>query len=459
MSTAGSPRTRRLRLFVKAIVGAAIARPIVLLCTLAQTPIALHALNPEGFGFWLTLTAILNTLSIADLGLSLGAQNKVSIFLGKNDLESARCIYLLALKALGGIGALLIVLLVPIAFRIDWAAVFHLDANANRDQALACILYSIGFLGLSIPLNAGQKLAAGLQLSWIASTAAALGNVGSLACVALAAAADLPLAWFIGLAMLPLLLSNLVLTAYLFHRHGWSFRSDGSSFDRQEIISLARSGLLFFFPQLGAVLVFALPSVILAFMLGSEAVTPFGLGLRVCAIVSQLFATFLSPLWPAYAEANARHDYRWIKTAYLASTAFTIVGAGIACSALAFWGTDLIHFWIGASEGLPSFLLMGSLAAWTFLTTVGTAHACFLNGLGILRGQATYGFISALVSVALIVPLVHAIGADGVALALLLGYAAINCPGFIVETLFTLRNLPAAKQSAAENPSVSGSSV
>jgi len=408
---------------------------------------------------WLTLTAILNTLSIADLGISLGVQNKVSQYLGKDDLESARRVCLLALKGLFAIGALLFISLGPLAFLIDWTAVFQLDIAVNRNQAPLCVLFCAGFLGLNIPLSLSQKLAVGLQLSWIASASSAIGSLACLASVVLAAAIDLPLAWFIGLAMLPLLLSNLLLIVYLFRRLGWSFRSDGSSFDRQEIISLARSGLLFFFPQLGAVLVFALPSVILAFMLGSEAVTPFGLGLRFFAIISQLFSMVLTPLWPAYAEANARSDYRWIKMAYLASTAFTVVGSGIACCALAFFGENLIRLWTGASTGLPSPLLLQLLAGWTFLTTVGAAHSCLLNGLGVLKGQATYGFTSAIVSVALIVPLAHALGEAGVALALLLGYAAINCPGFIVETLFTLRNLPAAKQSAAENPSVSGSSV
>ena len=72
---------------------------------------------------------------------------------------------------------------------------------------------------------------------------------------------------------------------------------------------------------------YVFPPILLAAKLGSTAVTPYNLILRVLSLTTLSLGLFLTPLWPAYGEAKVRGDFQWIKKTYIRSLIATALFA------------------------------------------------------------------------------------------------------------------------------------
>jgi O-antigen/teichoic acid export membrane protein len=431
---------RRQSQLLKAALSASLTRPFVLVCSLAQTPIALHGLDKEGFGFWVTLTAILNTLAAADFGLGLGMQNRVSHLIGTERPIAAQRLFSMVFLSLVALGAAFFLILLPFVLRVDWASVFKLSDPSVVAGARWCVLFSLFYFAASIPLTSAQRLAAGMQLSWAIPLFNALASVVALALVAAAVFLRLNILPVIAAGMLPLLASNIGLYVLVARKTKWRFAIPERA-TWTEFPAVAKAGFLFFIPQIGSALLFAAPPFILASILGSAAVTPLNLGQRLTGVVVQVSSFFLAPLWPAYADASARKDAPWIRSTFLKSIWITLVAAAMCCFVTALFGPTIITLWVNRPADAPDSQLMMLLSAWTFLMCIGQCVASFLNGLGVLRGQSIYGFATAIVGLALLVPFVERFGVHGLPASLLVAYLFINAPGAAFETFLTLRRL------------------
>ena len=402
-----------------------LGRAVSMLCTLAQVPIALHYLGKESFGLWITLTGVVAMLNFADLGIGLGMQNKISAAYGRDDMAQAREIFLTGFALLAAVALAVFGIGCSIGWGLDWASFFKIEAVELRPHVRDGLLVVFAAFCLGIPLSAAQKLAVALQLGWLQALGGLVGSIISLILVACAALLKLTIVPFLAVAVLPPVLVNLGLLQRLFVRLNWRFAMEGRA-ARPHVREIFRAGTLFLIPQIASTMVVSAPAVILSSMLGAAAVVPFNLTQRLLGMICQLQGVFIGPLWPAYAEAQARGDHQWIRQAFRRSLFYSLFSAILPCLVFGFIGRPLILLWTQRPEALPSPQLLWFLCLWSMVTAAGAPCAMFLNGLGRLAGQAIYGTTTAVLSLVLMPIMTQRAGAAGIPLALILAYVPIN---------------------------------
>ncbi len=432
-------RQRRNRLIALATLSASAARVVTLGVHLVQLPVALHYLSTEAFGLWMTLVGTVQILSFADLGLGLGLQNKVSAAFGKDDQQAICDLLYTGRRLLTQIGLLLLVLGLPLCLLLPWGAYFNVQDSALAPQtgpALAVVF--VGF-ALGLPLMAGVRFATGLQLGWVNGLGTCATSVLTLLSVFLGGALQLPFAWFVALTVAPPLLVN--------GGVGWAAkRSLGLSFKRLKPVyradivgDLRRQGVLFLVPQLSTSALAAAPAVMLSSVLGPAAVTPFSVCQRLGTAAFSLIYIPVNSLWPAYAEAQSRGDHAWVLRTFKRSLVYSASVGALTGAGLVLVGEPLIHLWTRQEAAVPTPGTLMAFGAWLAVSGTFASVTVFLNGSGVLKGQALGGALSALAMVLCTPPLIAWLGVAGAVLGMLLSWMLFSCPLMLRDLRRTLR--------------------
>jgi O-antigen/teichoic acid export membrane protein len=145
-------------------------------------------------------------------------------------------------------------------------------------------------------------------------------------------------------------------------------------------------------------------------------------------IATQPMLILNGPLWPAYADADARNDRAFIRKTLVSAASVTLVYTASSVLLLAWGSAPLLRRWTGGAVAPPAEIVY-ALGVWTIVAAMANCFAMFLNGMGILKPQV----IAVLVIIAIGVPLkflvARALGID----AMIYIFSA-----FFVVTLVTL---------------------
>jgi O-antigen/teichoic acid export membrane protein len=153
----------------------------------------------------------------------------------------------------------------------------------------------------------------------------------------------------------------------------------------------------------------------------------------------------VSPLWPAYGEAQARRDLPWIRRTLRRSLLLAAAVSVPAALLLALVHRPVIRLWVGP-QIQPTFWLIIGIAAWTVMGSIGNALAMFLNGLHVFRFQVIIGLSMAIANLALSIWLARTIGLPGVIWGTVISYGLLTiipCWFYIPRMLDRLAKDPA----------------
>ncbi|MEI9987422.1 MAG: hypothetical protein WDN69_32345 [Aliidongia sp.] len=135
----------------------------------------------------------------------------------------------------------------------------------------------------------------------------------------------------------------------------------------------------------------------------------------------------LTPLWPAFSEALARHDLPWVRRTLLLALAAGAGGGGLVAASLAVITNPAVHLWVGPALTVPTSLLIAN-ALWLTLIGTGNAFGMLLNGAGIVRLQIVAALSYSAVAFGLKLILPHYLGDAGIVWATVIGYGGIVVP-------------------------------
>ena len=317
---AGGAGGKRERSVLAFFATSLLARGTGIVCQLVQVPLALHYLGKEMFGLWITLASFSYMLTVADFGIGLGAQNRITAHYALDEQRAARRVFLTAVTALGAMSLALTLLVLPACLLVDWPKLLKLTEPAAiaqaRGAALAAALCCTG----GIVLSMGQRLAFAVHRSWLNNVELTLVGVCNVTGVYLASRLHLGLSAFILAVYLPGCVINVFLNFGLFGSLGWFRRLappadetvHSAWLDLAELRGIVKTGSLYFVQQLCALSLFTAPAVLISTILGASAVVPFNLSQRLFSLLLVIPNGILPPLWPAYAEAKAKGDWTWI---------------------------------------------------------------------------------------------------------------------------------------------------
>jgi len=402
-------------------VTAAAARGVALAAMLISVPLTLGYLGPERFGLWMTVVAVIAMLGFADFGLGNGILNAVSHASGRNDRQAIHQSVSNGILMLTAIGAMvLFAFLIAYQF-VPWPAVFNVHTETAAIESGPVVLVLLACFVATLPLGATHKIQLGLQQGYWGNLWEAVGGVVGLLGIVVAIQLEAGLPW-IALAMAgsPLIF-RAVNTLAFFGYQETALRPRFRHFDFSAIRRLVRTGSLFFVLQLAVIVGFQSDNIIIARIMGVEAVAGYDVALKLSTLPAMFIGFVVVAQWPAYGEALTRGDSGWIRQTFVRTLRLSLLFAIPFALFLLFWGDALIRIWAGP-EVVPSATLLIGISVWSVLLVLGTVIAALLNGLHVVKFQAINASLMATANILISIYLVGKIGVAGAILGTISAY-------------------------------------
>ena len=432
-----------LTFFVTSLSG----RGIGILCQLVQVPLALRYLGKEAFGVWVTLNSISYLISFSDFGLGMGAQNQITEALGVGDFPKARRLFTTTLVFLCVVAAGLAAVGLPVFLLLRWGPLFKLH-DPVLIRAMPGAMSSFLVLAcLNIPLGLSRRLTYATQRAWLDNISTVVGSLTSLAGVFLGARLGLTFPHYVLVTWVPNLVIGLTMLAYLRGKLDW-LRQEAPWFDRATLHGLLNLGVLFGVQQICTLVLFGAPSLVISTLVGAAAIAPYNLVQRIYNLFQTLQNAFLLPLWPAYADAKAKGDWRWMGRTLQRSLVATFGITVLPMIGIAFVMKPLLRLWTGTDGALPTTGLVIALLAWNVVQSVQQPFGFFLAGVSEVRRNTVYSLLTAIVAGALMFLLAPRFGINGIVWGLVIGTTAFSLCGSAYEVRKYFRELAARDRAA-----------
>jgi O-antigen/teichoic acid export membrane protein len=159
-------------------------------------------------------------------------------------------------------------------------------------------------------------------------------------------------------------------------------------------------------------------------------------------VISMVIMSAMAPLWPAYGEALARHEFGWVTKTLKRSIILVLAVSVPANIILVLFSDRLLRLWVG-NKVTPSLLLLVGLALWSIVSAISVPISILLNGAGIMKAQAIIATISSTTNLALSVFLTYRLGVVGVCLGSAVTQLLIVFPAYAVLVPRLLKKLTA----------------
>lgn len=417
----GRANERHRRVALTALASAS-AKAISVLTALVAAPLAFNYLGEDRFGLWRTISSVILMLTFADLGVGSGLLNLISAAHGKSDRASAQKSVSSAFFLLSGIAVFLAVIFFILYPHMDWPRLLNVSStDAILEAGPAVFAFAVCFL-INLPLGIIPRIQLGHQEGFINSVWAMGGNLLALGALLVAMTLHAGLPWLVlAMAGAPVL-ATLFNGAILFSRRRPWLAPRWSEARGEAIRSLFKLGAIFFVLQLSFAFSYTVDNLVISEIFKNQKlVAQYSLVAQMFSFAPMILEMFLSPLWPAYAEAVARGDVAWVKKTLHRSVLMSVGFAAVVSLALVFFGDEILRLWI-RNEIHPPFLLLLGFGVWTVFSVAGNALAMFLNGSGAIKFQAACAVVLAVVGLMGKIVLAHRFGLAGIIWATVAAY-------------------------------------
>lgn len=393
-------------------VTAGAAKAAALAAMLISVPLTLAYLGPERFGLWMAISAVIAMLGFADFGLGNGIMNAVSHASGRNDDRTIHESVSNGIIMLAATGGLILLIFLAVYPYVPWPSVFNVTSStAARESGPVVLVLLICFIA-TLPLGATQKIQLGLQQGYWGNLWETVGSVLGLLGIVVAIQLQAGLQWIaLSMAGIPLVFRALN-TLVFFGYQEKALRPRVSHFDFDVIRRLVRTGFLFFVLQLAVIVGFQSDNIIIARILGVEAVAGYDVALKLSTLPAMFIGLIVVAQWPAYGEALTRGDSDWIRRTFIRTIRLSLLFAIPFAVVLFTWGDTVIRAWAGP-EVVPTTALLAGMSIWSVMMVLGSVIGALLNGLHVVRFQAINSLLMATANILLSIYLVGKIGVVG----------------------------------------------
>jgi O-antigen/teichoic acid export membrane protein len=381
--------------------------------TLLIMPLLLKVLGPARFGVWGAAASLAWLAGIVDLGMGAALVTAVANATALHREDDARRYITGALLAGSGLAALILILAT--------AAVL-----AGVPQAGGTYLIAIIGLALNIPLSGASSLWTALQKGYVSGFWELVQTLLTTVALVVATLVSTDVRVYVAIVYCGLVLANVGSLAHFLLRHP-ELRPRGVDHPRKAAQSVAGMGMMYF--ALGVVggLSYLLDNVFALELLGPEASARMTVALRICLTALGILAVIAHPLWPAFAEAAARGDKRWIRRGLVRGSMLLVAVAVLGSMVLLAAGGPFLRWWMRADLGIGRNLLW-AMAVWIVMLAVARVPLLLLNALSVVRFQVLVCLIATPTAIALKVFLSDRLGVAGILWATTVSLVFITVP-------------------------------
>jgi O-antigen/teichoic acid export membrane protein len=448
-SDRGKTRYRRI---AAATVSGVVGKGSSLLASALTIPLAVRYLGAEGYGLWVTISSAATMFLVMDIGIANTLTNLISEAYALDDRQKAVTSFSTALWVLISISTLLGLGAWAAWPHIHWVAVFHvlnpgLAAETSRAMAVTFVLFLV-----ALPAGLAAKVLGGYQEMHAANLFAAAGSLLGLAGTAAVIAAHGSLPWMLAAFAGAPVVANIGCLLWICLIHKPWMRPALRHFDPAIINSIFRTGSQFFIIQVAGLVVFNSDSLIISHYLTPAQVTSYNVTWRIASYITAVPILLVPTLWPIYAEANARGDLQWIRSAYVRTRRLTLTIVATGCVSMLFAGKVVIRFWAGQAA-VPGTHLLHLMCVWMFILAITLYQSCLMGAVNRVQRQALFTIIAAAANLGLSILWVRRFGPAGVLFATILSYLLFIVVTRSMEVRRILRgDFQSAPALASEHP-------
>ena len=358
-----------------------------MLISFLYVPLLLNSLDSDDYAIWLTLTSIISMLGLFDIGLGNGLRNRLAAAIANNDINKGRQLVSTAYVCIVGLILLLLFIFLTVNIFIDWNVILNAHKQNERElNELVIIVFSSFFAQFALSLLGSVLFA--IQKPAISSFLSFISHLISLMIVAVLSKhfrvnSLLILGSAISLVTpVVLFISSVVLFTGKFK--GISPRI--SYFNKQLIPEILSLGVIFFLLQIITLLLFQSNNLIIAHVVGNEAVIEYNIVYKYMYSLVIIFNMIATPLWSATTEAYEKKDYNWIINTNYALLKIALIMSLIGVVMLIF-AQPVYTLWlhnpnVTINNSTNILLLLNSIAMMFY-----GSYGYLLNGVGKMRIQ------------------------------------------------------------------------
>lgn len=390
LENAAKARDRSVRV---GILAGVFGRIVGLLAPFLIMPAMLEHLGKVNFGIWMTAVSVTSMALFMDFGIGNGLLTKLSKAFGENDTFSMRRLISTGYGALVLMALFVsIVLLVVILLGNEKGGALQ---TATEGGGWIIFITGFSFL-LGIPVSIIQRIMLAHQMTVSSNVWQIFGSIiGVVSCYAVVNAQLSAEAAVTAYSMSPIV--AWILATLVFFKKNKNIRPSFQDFSFVNAKELMALGSHFFFLSIITSVSLNSDNLIIATVLGADAVTEYVIPAKLASVLGLLVTTMFLPLWAANGDAIARKDFEWVRQT---SRRMTIVGGlAVGCAGffLAIFSDQIIALWMGRyfSNGM---MVVAGLAVMYLFFAVASPHNMILNGVGEvgiqIKAWSLYLFIS-----------------------------------------------------------------
>jgi len=424
---------------------ASVSKVVSLATSILTVRLTFRYLGPERYGIFITITSIVMMLGFADLGISNGLVNLVADAIGREDRHAAREAVAGAFRMLGAIALVLGVMAAAAYPFLHTGALFNIHTPSAIHEAGPALAVFFGCFLLQLPLGAVRGTQGGMQQGYLNSLWTSLGTLLSLGAVLLA------IEMRAGLAMLVLSISGPPVLAGILNGvelFGFSHRDLAPDLrdSRPGVMRyLLHTGAMFFLQQLGYCVGMQTDNVVIAQIMGAASVAAYAVPARLFNMVLGFLVMISVAMWPAYTDAKARNEGKWIRRSFLRVFVGGTAATVLITAVLILFGNRILRVWIGPQmqASMSLLLVLGAqCVVYAYLQPINF----LLNAVGRFRVQVICQLAMAALNLALSILFVKRYGIVGGALGTVVSLVVVQV---VPLTIVTWRELKSYGQPAA----------
>jgi O-antigen/teichoic acid export membrane protein len=396
----------------------------------------------------MTISSVVVMADFADFGLCNGLLNAVAKAQGKDDVAGIKKAISSAFASLCLISCILLILFFSAYHFIPWADFFKVTSpTARLDAGPTLIVFAVCF-ALNLPAGIIQRTQLGLQEGFLTDLWQLVGSILALVGLVMGVwlRVELP-TLVLAIAGAPLV-ARLLNGFFFFGFRRPDLRPQWGLASVDTVRQIMSVGVLFFVLQVVVAIAYSADGLVVARAVGAVNVPEYVIPQRMFALITMMTTMFVTPLWPAYAEAISRGDTAWVERSLYRSMSIVLLLSTCGSALLLLSAHTLINWWAGPTIHPPMILLVG-LAVWTVMDSCGIALAAFLNGSGFLHLQIVVAAIFGVSCITAKVYLARRYGSAGLPWATIFTWGLLNFAPLMIYVRWKLRHMTASRMQPA----------
>lgn len=391
-------------------------------------PLLINYLGTFEYGIWITLGSIVGWINYFDIGLGNGLRNRFAEAIARGERKLAGVYVSTTYAALSMIFGIFFVVFLVVNPFLNWSVILN-GPQELRSELSLLVLLTVGFFLLRFIFRLISIIIMADQRPALSNTFDPLSNVVALGAILVLMKTTPPSLLYLGIVLgsAPVVVL-LAASLYFFNRDYKEFKPTFKQVNFKYFKDLAGLGVQFFVIQITVVVIMSTNNLIIAQVVGPEAVTSYNVAYKYFGLISMGFVIITNTYWSAFTEAYVKKDFEWIKKVMRSLIRIWVIIVLLIVVMLAV-SAPFYKIWVGEKVFVP-FILSAFTALFVVVYVWYSIFVYFINGTGKIKLQLITSVIVAVLNIPLSIFLARNLGMG--AAGVILGSCITYLPGAIL---------------------------